>query len=299
MKHHLAIFLLFAVYIIGMTALMVWQGVGIAPDRYAFILLLGSLLVKRTRSFILDWTPFLFLLIAYDFLRGFADNFTGNVYLFEPIEAERWIFNSIPTQTLQQWLYHAGNLSWYDYVLTVFYFLHFALPLGSGYLLWLYNKSYFRRFVVGISLLSYGAWATYMIFPVAPPWLANQQGYLPGIVKIMDLTLGAFPTTYELPTIYHQMNPNPVAAIPSLHAAYPFLALLFFLKFFKRKGLLFLPYVLAVWFSVVYLGEHYVVDVIAGVVYATVFFLFTERVIYHINWQQLFSKVKAVRWSNT
>lgn len=56
-KHHHLSVTLFIVYIIGMTALMIWQGIGIAPDRYALILLLGSLLVKKTRAFL--WVTYL------------------------------------------------------------------------------------------------------------------------------------------------------------------------------------------------------------------------------------------------
>ena len=64
------------------------------------------------------------------------------------------------------------------------------------------------------------------------------------------------------------LNPNPVAAMPSLHAAYPWLSFLALRKYSKKLGWFFLPYPILVWFSVVYLGEHYVIDVIAGVVYA-------------------------------
>ncbi|MDO8638928.1 MAG: phosphatase PAP2 family protein, partial [Candidatus Daviesbacteria bacterium] len=251
------IIILFIVYIVAMTALMIWQGIGIAPDRYAFVLLLGSLLIKRTRSFILDWLPFIFILISYDFLRGLVPFLNSHVNYQLLIDLETFIFGIIPTIYLQDQFLHLPNLSWYDYAATIFYFLHFALPLGFGFLLWIENKSYFKQFVVAISLLSYAAWATFVIFPSSPPWLSSEKGYLPEVTKILDHTLGAFPASYELPTFYHKMNPNPVAAVPSLHGAYPFLVLLFCLYIFKWKSLLFLPYVIGVWASVTYLGEHY------------------------------------------
>lgn len=290
MKHHYLIFLLFVIYILSMTALMVWQGVGIAPDRYAFVLLLGSLLIKRTRSFILDWIPFLFILVSYDFLRGLAYRPDVNVHYLELIQAEQFLFSQIPTITLQKLFLQTPNLAWYNYLASVIYFLHFALPLGFGYLLWLNNRHHFRQFVLGISLLSYGAWATFITFPAAPPWLASQKGYLPKVVKVLDYTTAAFPARYELPTIYHRLNPNPVAAIPSLHVGYPFLILLFALNFFKRKGFLFLPYIAAVILTVVYLGEHYIIDALVGILYATTFYLLTVKVLYHIAWHKIFKK---------
>lgn len=289
MKHQVFNFSLFTLYIVLMTALMIWQGIGIAPDRYAFVLLLGSLLVRRTRSFILDWIPFLFILISYDFLRGFADNLSSRVHISDLIYYERSLFGFSFTSTsyLQETFYKPGNLAWYDFLATIFYFIHFALPLGFGFLLWIYNKSFFKQFVTGILLLSYGGWITYIIFPAAPPWMASQEGYLPGVVKIMDQTSRAFPVSIDLPTIYHQFNPNPVAAIPSMHAAYPFLILLFSLKFFKLRGLYFLLFVLAVWFSLIYLGEHYLIDILAGAVYAAFFFLVAKL---------LHSKLKSHLW---
>lgn len=263
---------------------MIWQGIGIAPDRYMFVLLLGSLLIKRTRSFILDWLPFIFILVSYDFLRGLAPFLNTHVNYQTLINTEIFIFGFIPTIFLQSQFLHLPNLNWYDYVATIFYFLHFAIPLGFGFLLWLDNKAYFKQFVVAISLLSYSAWVTFVIFPASPPWLSSDKGYIPEVTKILDYTLGDFPTSYELPTLYHNMNPNPVAAMPSLHSAYPFLIFLFCLSFFKWKGLFFLPYILGVWISLVYLGEHYVIDILAGILYATTSFIATLILKTKIKW---------------
>ncbi len=277
MKHRVFNIGLFVIYIIGMTGLMIWQGIGIDPSRYAFVLLLAALLVKKTRSFILDWTPFLFILLSYDFLRGFADNLNQRVHYLELIDWEKGLFGQIPTITLQNMFYQPSGASWLDFFATMFYFLHFALPLSFGFLLWMISRSYFKYFVTGILLLSYAGWITFLIYPAAPPWMASQQGYLPGVHKILDVTLQAFPDKWNLPSIYHNFNPNPVAAMPSLHAAYPFLVLLFALRFFKLKALFFLPYVLLTWFSLVYLGEHYVVDILAGAIYAIIFYFIAIR----------------------
>ncbi len=279
MKQHHFTIATFVIYIIGMTALMIWQGIGIAPDRYAVILLLGSLLVRRTRQFLLDWIPFLFILISYDFLRGFADNLNVRLHLQELIQTEKWLFQGIiPTSWLQQIFYAAGQIQWFDIIATLFYFLHFALPLSFGFLLWLSSREKFRQFVIGILLLSYAGWISYLICPSVPSWMAAQQGFLPGVSKVLDATLALFPAALELPTIYHRLNPNPVAAIPSMHAAYPFLILLFSLRFFGKKALWFVPYILGVWISIVYLGEHYAIDIIIGALYAVVFFYLSNYI---------------------
>lgn len=268
---------------------MIWQGIGIDPSRYAFVLLPAALLVKRTRSFILDWTPFLFILLSYDFLRGFADNLGPRADFVGLINLEKGLFGSIPTITLQNLFYHPSTVSWLDYFATMFYFLHFALPLSFGFILWLYNRGYFRQFVTGILLLSYAAWVTFLMFPAAPPWLASNDGYLPKVYKILDVTLGAFPDKWNLPSVYHNFNPNPVAAMPSLHAGYPILVLLFAIKFFKKWALAFGIYVLGVFFSVVYLGEHYIVDLIGGAFYALIGYFIAVRL--HVyDWGRLIDK---------
>lgn len=278
MAHRVFNIALFIIYIVLMTGVMIWQGIGIAPDRFAFLLFFASFFVKRTRSFILDWSPFLFILISYDFLRGFADNIGGRVHFVELIEAEKAIFGMIPTEKLQSLFFKYPNPTIIDFLATIVYFLHFALPLGFGFTLWLYNRAYFKQFVTAILLLSYGAWVTFLLYPAAPPWISSNKGYLTGVNKILDITLASFPEKLKLPTIYHQFNPNEVAAMPSLHAAYPLLIFLFALKFFRFKSIPFLIYVLAVWISLVYLGEHYVIDIIAGGIYALVFYFVSVKI---------------------
>ncbi len=272
MNYHKVNIAVFVCYMIGMTAFMIWQGVGITPDKYALILILGSLFIRKTRKFLIDWLPFLFILISYDFLRSLADHLNPRVHYLEIIQADRWLFGEVPTLILQEKFYNAGQISWYDYLAVFFYFLHFALPLGFAFILWLKSRDYFKKFTNSLLILSYSAFITYVIFPASPPWLSSQLGMLPPVTKILELILKSFPEKLNLPTIYTKFDPNQVAAVPSLHAAYPLLILLFAYSFFGKKALFFLPYVLGVWLSIVYLGEHFVIDIILGAVYTLAVF---------------------------
>jgi membrane-associated phospholipid phosphatase len=67
-------------------------------------------------------------------------------------------------------------------------------------------------------------------------------------------------------------KPNPVAAMPSLHAGFPFLVFLVLTRVWPRWGWMSIVYPLAMSFAVVYMGEHYVIDVLAGFLYALVAF---------------------------
>lgn len=255
-----------------MTFFMIWEGISITPDRYVLFLFFGILLIHRSRKFILDWLPFIFLLISYDFLRGFADNLDPYVHYQEMIFIDKWLFGQIPTIILQDSFFQVGKINWYDYLSTMFYFLHFALPLAFAFILWLKNRYYFKKFTLCLLILSYAAFFTYIVFPAAPPWLASEKGIYPGVTKILDITLKSFPQRLNLPTIYQTFDPNTVAAIPSLHAAYPLLVLLFGYRYFGKAALTFIPYVLGLWVSIVYLGEHYVTDIISGVIYTILTF---------------------------
>ncbi len=276
MAYHKVNFFFFLSYMVFMTAFMIWEGIGITPDRYVLVLILGSLFIHKTRKFLMDWLPFLFILISYDFLRSLAGILNSRVHFQEMINFDSWVFGQNPTLFLQKIFYQTGEINWYDYMATFFYFLHFALPLSFAFILWLKNRHYFKRFANALLILSYAAFITYVIFPAAPPWLASKDGYLQGVTKILDVTLKSFPERLDLPTIYTTFNPNEVAALPSLHAGYPLLVLLFALRFFGKKGAFFLPYVLGVWWSILYLGEHYFADIFFGAIYAFAAFYLTN-----------------------
>jgi membrane-associated phospholipid phosphatase len=71
-------------------------------------------------------------------------------------------------------------------------------------------------------------------------------------------------------SVFYAAGPNDVAAWPSLHVAYPFLAFLVLRRAFGRVAWLLAAYALVVAFSVVYTGDHWLHDCIAGAAYAYV-----------------------------
>jgi PAP2 superfamily len=258
----------FSCYVALLVVVMFTQGIEVLPDRYAVAMLIGAIILGRGRRFIADWSPFIGLLISYDFLRGFADDLAGRAEFVLPMHADAAIFGVVPTVFLQRAFLNVDALQWYDYAATLLYFMHFVLPLGFAMVLWLRDRNQFTEFAASLTILSYAAWLTYLVFPSAPPWLAAQNGYLDGVTRVLGQTINFLPDRLDLPSIYRQLNPNAVAAIPSLHAAYPSLVLLFALRFFGRRGIAVGLYVAAVWLAVVYLGEHYAIDVMLGAIYA-------------------------------
>lgn len=275
-KYHYLQLSFFFTYIFLTTIILITQGVGITPDRYFIVLVVGAFLINHSKNFIHDFAPFLFLLISYDFLRGFADDLNKMVDFQSPITITNALFGGrIPTVELQHMFYTPGLLHWFDYLAGVLYSLHFAIPFTFAFFLWFQNRERFREFMLGLVLLSYGGLIMFFLHPIAPPWLASEHGNIPHVVRILHLVQDRFPETINLPTIYHRIGPNPVAAIPSLHAGYTLLVLLYAVKFLKYKGWIMLVYIAAMWLSIIYLGEHYVIDVLAGAISAFFAFKFS------------------------
>jgi membrane-associated phospholipid phosphatase len=82
---------------------------------------------------------------------------------------------------------------------------------------------------------------------------------------------------HQVSWAYENMISNPVAAFPSLHAAYPVLAALFLWSYSKRAALGMLLYAGVVWFAIMYLGHHRAIDGIGGIVLAVATYVIVAR----------------------
>ena len=261
-------------YVVATAAFAIWRGISVSPDDFILVLLVGAIILGRWKAFLVDWMPFLVLFLGYEFLRGLAGRSGIAPHYTEVIAADQLLGGgTIPTIWLQQRLYHAGRVSPLDITATVFYFAHFAYPLTLGYVFWIRDRRLFRRFAAALLVMSFAAFVFFLLVPVAPPWLAATEGYLPHVEKIINHTLPSSTTPF-----YQSLNPNKVAAMPSLHAAFPLLGMLYGFRLFGRRAWPLALWVLGVTFSIVYLGEHYIVDAFGGFAFAAVTFVVVEAV---------------------
>ena len=262
-------------YAVLLSVLMIWRGIAVTPDLIVVGFGLAALILGRGKLFLRDWIPFVALFFAYELMRGYADKFGLPIHVTDIISLERIVgLGSLPTTILQG--LHSGPASNPDNLATIseaFYFLHFPLPLAIGFLLWIHQRRIYYDYVGALIVLSMAAFVTYLLLPVAPPWWADKYGYVTGVLHLRDtgfnglVQLFGFGDYFYSYSVY-SISSNDVAAFPSLHAAYPFLAFLFARRAFGRGGWLMLAYTACIWFAIVYLGEHWVVDIIGGVVYA-------------------------------
>jgi membrane-associated phospholipid phosphatase len=197
-------------------------------------------------------------------MRGFASK--TNFAPHDLSGLERWVFaGTIPTLTLQHDFYHPGVVGLQDIVGMVFYFMHFVLPIVVGFVFWVTSREYYWRFVAALLLMCFLAFVTYLFWPSAPPWYQ-----LHDVVKINDQTVHAIWGYTLVSPIYHSFNPNSFAAFPSLHAAFPMLAAVYAWQRYKLLALGLVVWSAAVVLSIVYLGEHYVVDALVSILYVAV-----------------------------
>lgn len=241
------------------------------PDTLLLIVLIIGAVFGKAREFIIRFVPFLGMLIVYDGMRGIADDLNKNVHFWEMIDFDRWIaFGELPTVVLQQAWWH-GSVQWYDFYFYFLYTLHFLVPLLVGVALWRFRPRLYWPFVWALVGISFAAFITYVIFPAAPPWMAHELGYFAEPFRRISSDIWFAMGVENFSAVYKNISPNAVAAVPSLHSAYPLIATIFMIRAFgwKRMGWLVL-YPLSMWVGVVYIGEHYVFDIVVAIIYVIV-----------------------------
>ncbi|MFI5954755.1 phosphatase PAP2 family protein [Cryptosporangium sp. NPDC051539] len=228
-------------------------------------------------GFARDWVPIVLLLVAYDFSRGLADNDVAP-HVTEMIHADEWLFGgTLPTTWVQDHLYDAAHVHWYDVLASFVYFSHFVVSLTIAAVLWFRSRPLWAAFMRRWFTLTALGLATYFLYPAAPPWWASEHGYIAEHVMRMSgrgwEAIGLHGGSKLLAV--GQSMANPVAAMPSLHSAFAMSAVAFFLfKVRKRWIPLLLAYPLLMSATLVYTGEHYVIDAIVGYAYVGAVYLF-------------------------
>lgn len=256
---------LFLVAMILITKRTFWT-----PDTLFAVLFAVFVVFGQVRSFLIRFLPLVSLLLLYEIFRGIADDLNRTVHFTEMIVADRWLFaGALPPSVLQEWWW-SGSVMWYDFYFYFLYTIHFLMPVLLAVLLWKQAEKYYWPFVWAIIGLSFAAFVTYVIFPAAPPWMAHELDYFSDPFLRVSSEVWAAMGIENFSEVYANIPANPVAAIPSLHSAYPMLFSLFVVLAFGRKYWWVFFYPISMWVGVVYLGEHYVIDVILGALYAVI-----------------------------
>lgn len=246
---------------------------GITTERLVVVpwVLVGAALWSPTRA--LRIAPvaaaLLVAFVGYDLSRGAADTLGMPVQTALPIRVDETLFGAVPTVWLQDRLLEADT-QWWEVIVGLTYLSHFFVPYIVGIWLWVARPAAGRRWLATFAAVTVAGLVTYVLVPTTPPWLAARQGDLPEISRravsgLALLELRALGRLVDL----GRRTVNPVAALPSLHAAYALITSVSLWELRRARPLL-VAFPLVMAFSLVWSGEHYVFDVLLGWIYVGV-----------------------------
>jgi hypothetical protein len=173
-----------------------------------------------------------------------------------------------PTLRLQRRFATPGGVSAPDKVLIWCHWLWFLTPHSALlYTLFRDRERFPRAAVLTYAVFDIGT-IGYWAVPTAPPWYAAAQGRLhdprtPPLRRLMYEHGELFWRRGWRP-LYDFLGGNPLAAMPSLHFATSVMAAHLLAEMGPSEGAVGWSYAIALGFALVYLGEHYLVDLIAG-----------------------------------
>jgi membrane-associated phospholipid phosphatase len=224
-------------------------------------------------------------LAAYKTPHDDPDAQQGRVLIDYPIAADRLLgLGELPTVRLQR-AFAKEQWRLGDRVLVWAHWLWFAVPHGSLlYILLRHRNRFERAAVMTYAVFDLGA-IVYWLAPTAPPWYAasvagrdeqfNHRRQI--VVRRLMVEYGEFFWKDGWGPLYSVLGGNPLAAMPSLHFATSMMAAELLTETGPLAGALGWGYTATLGLALVYLGEHYVVDLLAGAALTTTIRRFGPR----------------------
>jgi membrane-associated phospholipid phosphatase len=206
------------------------------------------------------WFGFLF---AYQFARGIADRDPSKAFVngWRVLDFEQRVTHHVFELTLQQVADSSGFLK----SLVAWTYWNSEFTVVGLALLWVYlrRNDAFIRFRNTILLANVLGLIGYILLPTAPPRMFPSLGFLDTLDSFGGLNHGSGIVSVAA---------NPYAAMPSLHAADALIVGIVLATVTRRRWAqaLWLLWPAWVWFAVMATGNHFWLDVLAGILVATV-----------------------------
>lgn len=196
------------------------------------------------------------------------------VHVDYPIAIDRALgLGELPTARLQHRLARVGAAGpeWrtLDKVLVWAHWSWFAVPHGTlVYIMLRHPKRFDRAATLTYAVFDIGA-MIYWVLPTAPPWYVpaeeeHAQRHRMIEVRRMMVEYGEMFWRDGWGPLYSVLGGNPLAAMPSLHFATSVMAALLLGESGPVAGAIGWTYASTLGFALVYLGEHYVADLLGG-----------------------------------
>lgn len=279
--------------------LCVLQWLGGLRDDLIVVSTVGVLLYyggTKTRPLYQFLLPLILTHIIYDTQRYYADLIRGVVHVEEPYRFDKFFFG-IETASgrltpNEWWQLHTHPIL--DFVCGIAYiiFIPVYLICAALWRFWYSRTGTALRPARSILLRSPQVmWAffwvnmigysTYYWYAASPPWYVALYGFGPARLDVPANLAGCarFDALLGLPIFenWYGRSADVHGAIPSLHIAYPLMAVYYAFRFGSLKVFTTVFYLLMC-FSAVYLNHHYILDVLWGSVYAIVVAFSTDMI---------------------
>jgi hypothetical protein len=228
------------------------------------------------KSMLVDWFPLYLALALYGIPWALVSHTGIRAHVYPQLLVDRWIFgNRGGTDILQSALWR-GAVRWLDYAAWLVYASHFFVTIVVCAILWMHSRSDFLRYRRRVVSTWLTALFVFAVYPTVPPWMAADQGYVPHLTRIIPRVIrviatgDSVPTSSQIAAHAHLASDdriaiyNPVAAVPSMHSALPALLALYCWNRWPKLRPLVAAYPVAMGFALVYGGEHFAFDVLAG-----------------------------------
>jgi hypothetical protein len=224
---------------------------------------------SRTRDVVTCVLQMLAYVTAYKMPYDDPEALARRVRIDYPVRIDRLIGGGVtPTLRLQRALGTPGSFTAWEKLLVWSHWFWFAFPHGTVLYLILRHPERVNRGATRIYATFDIGLLGYWLLPTAPPWYAAAEGRMedggtPELRRMMVEYGEQFWKSGWAP-LYGVLGGNPLAAMPSLHFATSVSAAHVLAETGKLHGLLGWAYTATLGTALVYLGEHYVVDLLVG-----------------------------------
>ena len=228
---------------------------------------------SRTRDFFTCLLQMLAYVTAYKMPYDDPEALVRRVKVTYPVKIDRLLGGGVtPTLWLQRALGTPGSFTAWEKLLVWSHWVWFAFPHGTVLYLILRHPERVNRGASRIYATFDIGLLGYWLIPTAPPWYAAAEGHMedggtPELRRMMVEYGEQFWRSGWAP-LYGVLGGNPLAAMPSLHFATSVQAAHVLAETGTLQRLLGWAYTATLGTALVYLGEHYVVDLLAGLALA-------------------------------
>jgi membrane-associated phospholipid phosphatase len=189
----------------------------------------------------------------------------GRLYTRYPIEIDSKIgFGRLPGARLQNLFEGRRGAKALDQILTITHWLWFFEPYTVLAWILVRHPERFPRAARQMAAVFDAGALGYWAVPTAPPWWSSEQGLTKEPVRRIMFEVGEPLWGRYWGALYKALGGNPWAAMPSLHFATSIAAATSLAEASPEEGAVGWGYALTLGFGLVYLGEHYVTDLLAG-----------------------------------